>query len=81
MYQDIHELVERYEADRKYYLTDRSKKLCCIKTLWEKFENVPIDDDECIDENFHIWEKGTDKFHIWHWFDERCPNGLAKDLM
>lgn len=81
MNQDIHKLVERYEADRNHYLTDRQNELCFIKTLWEKLEVVPIDMDECIDEDFHIWEKGTDRFHIWHWFDEKCPNGLAKDLM
>ena len=69
MDQDIHEL------------TNCHNELCYIKTLWEKFADIPIDDDECIEEDFHIWEKGTDRFDIWHWFDEMCPNGLAKDLM
>ncbi len=81
MNQNIHELVERYKADRKHYLTDRYNKLYYLRTLWEKLSDVPIDQNECIDETFHIWEKGTDRFHIWHWFDVRCPNGLAKDLM
>ena len=63
------------------YLSDRYNELCCLKTLWDRFENVPIDKDECIEEDFHIWEKGTERFHIWHWFDERCPNGIARDLM
>ena len=44
--------------------------------LWNEFEDVPIDKDECIDEDFYIWEKGTNKYHIWHWFDDRLPNGL-----
>lgn len=30
-----------------------------LKKLWSDFEDVPIDKDECIDENFHIWCKGT----------------------
>lgn len=81
MNQDIHKLVERYEADRKHYLTDRYNELCYLKSLWEIFSDVPIDKDECIEETFHIWEKGTNRFHVWHWFDERCPNGLAKNLM
>ena len=52
-----------------------------LKKLWSDFEDVPIDKDECIDENFHIWCKGTDRYEIWHWFDDRLPHGLAVDLM
>ena len=81
MNQDIHKLVEKYEADRNMYLTDHHNELCCLKSLWDKFEDVPIDKDECIEKDFHIWEKGTERFNIWHWFDEHCPRGLARDLM
>jgi phage terminase large subunit-like protein len=28
-----------------------------------------------------MWEKGTNRFDIWHWFDENCPNNLHDDLM
>ena len=52
-----------------------------LENLWDEFADVPIDEDECIDEDFYILGKGTDKYHIWHWFDDKCPNGLAKDLM
>lgn len=52
-----------------------------LKKLWSDFEDVPIDKDECIDENFHIWCKDTDRYEIWHWFDDRLPHGLAVDLM
>ena len=52
-----------------------------LKELWESFEDTPIDEDDYIDEDFHNWPKGTDRMEIWHWFDEQCPNGLAKDLM
>ena len=52
-----------------------------LENLWDEFGDIPIDEDECIDEDFYIWEKGTDRYHIWHWFDDKCPNGLAKDLM
>ena len=40
-----------------------------LEKLWNEFKDVPIDKDECIDEDFHIWEKGTDRYHIWHWFE------------
>jgi hypothetical protein len=51
-----------------------------LKKLWESFGNVPVNEDDEIDEDFHIWKKGTDKFFIWDWFDEELPNGIAKDL-
>lgn len=52
-----------------------------LEEMWEMLSDVPVDADDCIEEDFLFFEKGTDKMHIWHWFDERCPNGLAVDLM
>ena len=52
-----------------------------LEKLWEEFADIPIDEEECIDNDFYYWKKGTDRFEIWHWFDERCPNGLAIDIM
>lgn len=48
--------------------------------LWYNFSDVPIDENECIEEDFHIWTKGTDRFEIWHWFDEFSPDGISKML-
>jgi len=48
-----------------------------LKDLWLELENVCIDDDDCIETDFHIWEAGTDRQEIWHWFDEQCPDGIA----
>ena len=66
-------------------MLSRIKKLNTIKykekELWEKFRDVPIDNKDCIDCDFYIWKKGTDRFEIWHWFDEKCPNNLHDDLM
>ena len=31
-----------------------------LERLWNDFKDIPIDKDECIDEPFHIWCKGTD---------------------
>lgn len=52
-----------------------------LEKLWNEFTDVPINEDECIDKDFHIWCKGTNRYGIWLWFDDRLPNGLAKDLM
>lgn len=56
------------------------RRLMTLPQLWEKFSEIPIDNDDCITEPFMFFEAGTYRFDIWHWFDERCPNGLAKDL-
>lgn len=52
-----------------------------LRKMWEEFGDIPIDNDECIESDFYHWPKGTDRYEIWHWFDERCPNNLHDDLM
>ena len=47
-----------------------------IIKLWTSLEDIPIDGNECIEQDFYIWEKGTEKFAIWHWFDEEFQNGV-----
>ncbi|WP_336129443.1 hypothetical protein [Mesoflavibacter sp. CH_XMU1422-2] len=49
-----------------------------LKIMWEEFSNIPIDLNDEIDEDFYHWEKGTYRFDIWHWFDEKLPNGIAE---
>ena len=41
-----------------------------FKELWNKLGNIPINNNEEIEENFLHFEKGTDKFTVWHWFEE-----------
>lgn len=52
-----------------------------LKEMWDEFGDIPIDKNECIEIGFRIWPIGTDRFLIWEWFDERCPNNLHDDLM
>lgn len=60
-----------------------------LKDAWELLGDIPVDENDCTEEEFSIhingkevsWPAGTDKFAIWHWFDEKCPNNLAEDLM
>lgn len=51
-----------------------------IIRLWELLGDIPVDEEDQIDEDFYLWEKGTDKFEIWHWFDEHLEEGLGKFL-
>lgn len=52
-----------------------------LRRMWKLFEDIPIDEEEDIDLDFLLWEKGTNRYEIWHWFDELCPHGLAEDIM
>lgn len=56
-------------------------ELATIETLWDDFSVIPINDNDEIEEDFLCFDAGTSRFDVWHWFDERCPNGLAIDLM
>lgn len=47
-----------------------------LETLWELFGDIPIDDGDNILEDFLGFEVGTNRFDIWHWFDERYPGGI-----
>ena len=57
--------------------------------LWKKLGVIPVNNDDEIEEDFTcyyineicVFKKGTSKFEIWHWFDEKCPNNLHDDLM
>lgn len=59
-------------------------QMTVLKTLfelWDDFSDIPINDNDEIEEAFLFFEPGTSRFDVWHWFDERCPNGLAADLV
>lgn len=55
--------------------------LATLPELWAQFGDVPVNKDDEIEEDFLCFEKGTSKFDVWHWFDDRCPNNLHDDLM
>lgn len=39
------------------------------KILWDKLGNIPVNENDEIDEPFEHFEIGTDKMDIWHWFE------------
>ena len=41
-----------------------------IELLWRD-NDVPINDNEEIDDDFCGWERFTDREEIWSWFDEQ----------
>lgn len=48
-----------------------------IEKLWDELEDVPIDENECLDIDWHGWSKGTHREEIWHWFDEHHSKGVG----
>ncbi len=48
-----------------------------LKILWSLFGEVPINDRDEIEEDFLDFSKGTDRFEVWHWFDNRFKGGVA----
>lgn len=64
-----------------YRINCDNSKLYTLIELWELFAEVPVNNDDEIEEDFLCFEAGTSRFDIWHWFDERCPNNLHDDLM
>lgn len=45
------------------------------------FGDIPVNNDDEIEEDFLNFSAGTLKIGVWHWFDERRPNNLHDDLM
>lgn len=52
-----------------------------LKKLWDEFSDVPVDNNDGIEREFHGFKVGTDRMEIWKWFDGKCPNGLVKDIL
>jgi hypothetical protein len=63
---------------------DNRFSLPILENMWEEFGDIPINDDDEIEQDFYCWEKGTDRFvpkkSGWHWFDEKLPNGITIDF-
>ena len=45
--------------------------------LWSMFGDVPINNNDEIEQDFLWFPIGTDRFDVWHWFDENYPGGVA----
>lgn len=47
-----------------------------LEALWLEFGNVPVNEDDEIEQAFYIFEKGTDKWYILDYFDEEHSKGI-----
>lgn len=51
------------------------------KVLWSVFGDVPVDEDDYIEERFLHFDIGTDRFDIWLWFESYFDLSVMYDLM
>lgn len=47
-----------------------------IELMWHTLEDVNVDDDEYIEQNWFVFPIGTHREEIWHWFDEHHSKGV-----
>jgi hypothetical protein len=52
-----------------------------LEKMWKELGDIPINNKEEIQDDFYDWQKNTDIYEIWSWFDEQHPDGVAKGLM
>lgn len=52
-----------------------------IKKLWQQLGDIPINNNEEIEERFLHFNIGTDIYTVWHWFEENFDISVAEDLM
>ena len=48
-----------------------------LESMWDELEDVPIDENECLDVDWKGWRKGTNREEVWHWFDENHSKGVG----
>lgn len=52
-----------------------------VEDLWKELGDVPFDEEEngelILAEGWFIFDKGTDRDTIWHWFDDHHSQGVG----
>lgn len=48
-----------------------------LENLWNSLVDVPMNENEQLEDDWFIFPKGTDKEEIWHWFDEQYSKGVS----
>lgn len=51
-----------------------------LKSMLKEFADIPITDNDEIEEPFMHFEAGSDRFEVLKWFDERLEHGTVKTI-
>lgn len=57
------------------------KNIIEAKKIWEALEDVLIDDNECILNDFLHFPAGTERYEIWLWIESKYGVSIGNDLM
>lgn len=68
-------------VDLKNKISSIVKTKECATMLWQKLGDIPINENEEIDEDFLHFSKGCDKSDVWHWVEDFFNVSIVKDLM
>jgi len=60
---------------------DKAVNVAMARCLWAKLGNVPVTDDDEIDEDFLHFSEGTETSEIWHWFEGNFSICLGDDII
>lgn len=74
------DLLELSKNDflKKYNHLSEEEYQHILDMMWEELEDIPTDEMGIFIENpFYIWNIGTQKEDIWHWFDKRVEGGIG----
>lgn len=74
----ITHILDWFNANLTDVIYDNRFSLPILEIMWEEFSDIPINNDDEIELDFYCWKKETSRFEIWHWFDEKLPNGIAE---
>jgi hypothetical protein len=76
----IHTLQHAFSNDEEPEQGVLQVRKLQAKELWAKFGDTPINDADEIEAPFLHFEAGTDRFEIWHWFEETFNCSIVDDL-
>jgi len=65
---DVIEYIEEFCAVLDFYDEE---------LFWEALGNVPLNEDDKLDDDFFIFDKGTDIFEVWEWFEEKFDTQIG----
>lgn len=51
-----------------------------LSDLWVQLGDIPVNENDELDEPFLHFPKGTDKMEVWHWFESQNPQFIIGKL-
>lgn len=57
-----------------------SETLETLYAHWDKLADVPVNDEDLLEEDFYPFTKGTSRTSVWQWFERRNPKFVVGDV-